>query len=304
MKVKQIGIASLLLLCSGLLSCESKEKQPDAYGNFEVDEVIVSAQSNGQLLTFDLREGDLLASGTMVGQIDTIDLTWKKRQLLKSVSALEAQIPDIASQINVIQARLNNALIEQKRIRELQSSDAATLQQLDNANTAVTVLEKEKTAMYAQLNTQTRSILAQIEPLRMQLGQVEEQLLKCRVVTPVSGTVLTKIAQMGEVTAYGKPLFVLADLSRLQIRAYISEPQLSQIKLGQTVKVAVDAPDHTFIAYDGVITWISSQAEFTPKIVQTRDERVNLVYAFKVDVKNDGSLKIGMPGEVYFNSPQ
>lgn len=300
MNMKHIGIAFILLITMQFVSCSAGKNTPDAYGNFEVDEVIVSAQANGQLLAFELNEGDLLAKGSIVGQIDTIDLVWKKRQLQKSVAALEAQIPDIASQINVINARLTNALTEQKRVNLLQSSDAATQQQLDNANTAVNVLEKEKTAMYVQLNTQTKSILAQIEPLRMQLGEVDEQLNKCRIAVPVEGTVLTKIAQAGEVAAYGKPLFVIGDLSSLNIRAYISEPQLSQIKLGQKVKVSIDAPDDTSSYFDGEITWIASKAEFTPKTVQTKDERVNLVYAFKVNVKNDGSLKIGMPGEVYF----
>ncbi|MGL4332805.1 MAG: hypothetical protein ACRCZQ_07110 [Bacteroidales bacterium] len=179
MNMKHIGIAFILLITMQFVSCSAGKNTPDAYGNFEVDEVIVSAQANGQLLAFELNEGDLLAKGSIVGLIDTIDLVWKKRQLQKSVAALEAQIPDIASQINVINARLTNALTEQKRVNLLQSSDAATQQQLDNANTAVNVLEKEKTAMYAQLNTQTKSILAQIEPLRMQLEEVDEQLNKC-----------------------------------------------------------------------------------------------------------------------------
>lgn len=297
-------IYRLLFILFLLSSCNGNKNTPDAYGNFEVDEVIVSAQANGQLLAFDLREGDQLLNGEVVGQIDTINLIWKKRQLQKSVAALEAQIPDIAAQINVINARLSNALTEQKRVNLLQSSDAATQQQLDNANTAVNVLEKEKTAMYSQLNIQTKSILAQIEPLRMQIGEVDEQLNKCRISAPVQGTVLIKIAQSGEVAAYGKPLFVMGDLSSLNIRAYISEPQLSQIKLGQKVKVGIDAPGDARVYYDGEITWIASKAEFTPKTVQTKDERVNLVYAFKVNVKNDGSLKIGMPGEVYFNALQ
>lgn len=302
MNMKHIGKAFILLICMNLVSCGADKNTPDAYGNFEVDEVIVSAQANGQLLAFELSEGDLLTKGTAVGQIDTIDLIWKKRQLQKSVAALEAQIPDIAVQINVVNARLTNALTEQKRVNLLQSSDAATQQQLDNANTAVNVLEKEKAAMYSQLNTQTKAILAQIEPLRMQSGEIDEQLNRCRVTVPVEGTVLTKIAQAGEVAAYGKPLFVMGDLSSLNIRAYISEPQLSQIKIGQKVKVAIDAPDGGRNSFDGTITWIASKAEFTPKTVQTKDERVNLVYAFKVNVKNDGSLKIGMPGEVYFNN--
>ena len=294
-------IYKLLFILFLFSSCNSRKDAPDAYGNFEVDEVVVSAQANGQLLQFDLHEGDLLSGEQIVGLIDTIDLSWKKRQLEKSILALEAQIPDIAPQVNVINARLTNALTEQKRVHLLESSDAATQQQLDNANTAVNVLEKEKTSLYTQLNTQTKSILAQIEALRMQIGEVSEQLSKCTVKAPVPGTVLTKVAQKGEVAAFGKPLFVMGDLSNLNIRAYISEPQLSQVKIGQQVKVGIDTPDHSRILLDGVITWIAAKAEFTPKTVQTKDERVNLVYAMKVNVKNDGALKIGMPGEVYFN---
>lgn len=296
--IKSLSLYSLLLL--SLYSCKNDTKQPDAYGNFEVDEVIVSSQSNGQIKQLNLTEGMSLTKGELLGAIDSTQLVWKKKQLMSTITSLKAQLPDIGVQVAVINARLENAFINQKRIRELQNADAATLQQLDNINNEVLVLQREKESLYTQLNTQTRSLLAQIEPLQMQIAGVEDEIDKCVVKSPINGIVLTKVAQEGEVTAFAKPLWVMANIDSLNIRVYISEPQLSTVHLGQMAKVTIDAPEGKSKEFDGKITWISAQSEFTPKAVQTKDERVNLVYALKVRVKNDGSLKIGMPGQVYF----
>lgn len=296
--IKSLSLYSLLLL--SLYSCKNDTKQPDAYGNFEVDEVIVSSQSNGQIKQLNLTEGMNLTKGELLGAIDSTQLVWKKKQLMSTITSLKAQLPDIGVQVAVINARLENAFINQKRIRELQNADAATLQQLDNINNEVLVLQREKESLYTQLNTQTRSLLAQIEPLQMQIAGVEDEIDKCVVKSPINGIVLTKVAQEGEVTAFAKPLWVMANIDSLNIRVYISEPQLSTVHLGQMAKVTIDAPEGKSKEFDGKITWISAQSEFTPKTVQTKDERVNLVYALKVRVKNDGSLKIGMPGQVYF----
>lgn len=296
--IKSLSLYSLLLL--SLYSCKNDTKQPDAYGNFEVDEVIVSSQSNGQIKQLNLTEGMNLTKGELLGAIDSTQLVWKKKQLMSTITSLKAQLPDIGVQVAVINARLENAFINQKRIRELQNADAATLQQLDNINNEVLVLQREKESLYTQLNTQTRSLLAQIEPLQMQIAGVEDEIDKCVVKSPINGIVLTKVAQEGEVTAFAKPLWVMANIDSLNIRVYISEPQLSIVHLGQMAKVTIDAPEGKSKEFDGKITWISAQSEFTPKTVQTKDERVNLVYALKVRVKNDGSLKIGMPGQVYF----
>ncbi len=296
--IKSLSLYSLLLL--SLYSCKNGTKQPDAYGNFEVDEVIVSSQSNGQIKQLNLTEGMSLTKGELLGAIDSTQLVWKKKQLMSTITSLKAQLPDIGVQVAVINARLENAFINQKRIRELQNADAATLQQLDNINNEVLVLQREKESLYTQLNTQTRSLLAQIEPLQMQIAGVEDEIDKCVVKSPINGIVLTKVAQEGEVTAFAKPLWVMANIDSLNIRVYISEPQLSTVHLGQMAKVTIDAPEGKSKEFDGKITWISAQSEFTPKTVQTKDERVNLVYALKVRVKNDGSLKIGMPGQVYF----
>lgn len=296
--IKSLSLYSLLLL--SLYSCKNDTKQPDAYGNFEVDEVIVSSQSNGQIKQLNLTEGMSLTKGELLGAIDSTQLVWKKKQLMSTITSLKAQLPDIGVQVAVINARLENAFINQKRIRELQNADAATLQQLDNINNEVLVLQREKESLYTQLNTQTRSLLAQIEPLQMQIAGVEDEIDKCVVKSPINGIVLTKVAQEGEVTAFAKPLWVMANIDSLNIRVYISEPQLSIVHLGQMAKVTIDAPEGKSKEFDGKITWISAQSEFTPKTVQTKDERVNLVYALKVRVKNDGSLKIGMPGQVYF----
>lgn len=296
--IKSLSLYSLLLL--SLYSCKNDTKQPDAYGNFEVDEVIVSSQSNGQIKQLNLTEGMSLTKGELLGAIDSTQLVWKKKQLMSTITSLKAQLPDIGVQVAVINARLENAFINQKRIRELQNADAATLQQLDNINNEVLVLQREKESLYTQLNTQTRSLLAQIEPLQMQIAGVEDEIDKCVVKSPINGIVLTKVAQEGEVTAFAKPLWVMANIDSLNIRVYISEPQLSTVHLGQMAKVTIDALEGKSKEFDGKITWISAQSEFTPKTVQTKDERVNLVYALKVRVKNDGSLKIGMPGQVYF----
>lgn len=296
--IKSLSLYSLLLL--SLYSCKNGTKQPDAYGNFEVDEVIVSSQSNGQIKQLNLTEGMSLTKGELLGAIDSTQLVWKKKQLMSTITSLKAQLPDIGVQVAVINARLENAFINQKRIRELQNADAATLQQLDNINNEVLVLQREKESLYTQLNTQTCSLLAQIEPLQMQIAGVEDEIDKCVVKSPINGIVLTKVAQEGEVTAFAKPLWVMANIDSLNIRVYISEPQLSTVHLGQMAKVTIDAPEGKSKEFDGKITWISAQSEFTPKTVQTKDERVNLVYALKVRVKNDGSLKIGMPGQVYF----
>lgn len=296
--IKSLSLYSLFLL--SLYSCKNDTKQPDAYGNFEVDEVIVSSQSNGQIKQLNLTEGMSLTKGELLGAIDSTQLVWKKKQLMSTITSLKAQLPDIGVQVAVINARLENAFINQKRIRELQNADAATLQQLDNINNEVLVLQREKESLYTQLNTQTRSLLAQIEPLQMQIAGVEDEIDKCVVKSPINGIVLTKVAQEGEVTAFAKPLWVMANIDSLNIRVYISEPQLSTVHLGQMAKVTIDAPEGKSKEFDGKITWISAQSEFTPKTVQTKDERVNLVYALKVRVKNDGSLKIGMPGQVYF----
>lgn len=296
--LKNISLCTMFIL--SLYSCNNDKNLPDAYGNFEVDEVIVSAQSNGQIFQLDINEGAVLKKGTVVGSIDSSQLVWKKRQLISGIESLKAQLPDIGVQIAVLNARLENAYINQKRVKELQNSDAATIQQLDNINNEVLVLQREKESLYTQLNTQTRALLAQIEPIQMQIAGVNDEINKCIIKAPIDGTVLTKVAQEGEVAGFASPLWVMANIDSLNIRVYISEPQLSEVRLGQKAKVTIDAPGGTSKSFEGSVTWISSQSEFTPKTVQTKDERVNLVYALKVRLKNDGSLKIGMPGQVYF----
>ncbi|MGL5773132.1 MAG: hypothetical protein ACRCX1_10190, partial [Bacteroidales bacterium] len=176
-----------------LFSCKNDKNQPDAYGNFEVDEVIVSAQSNGQILQFGINEGERLQRGMVVGAIDSSQLVWKKKQLISGIESLKAQLPDIGVQIAVLNARLENAYINQKRIKELQNSDAATVQQLDNINNEVLVLQREKESLYTQLNTQTRALLAQIEPIQMQIAGVNDEINKCLIKAPIDGTVLTKV---------------------------------------------------------------------------------------------------------------
>ncbi len=299
------NITSILFLLSILNlfgGCSDKMGEADAYGNFEAVEIMVSSQANGKILRLSIEEGDILKENEVVGYIDTLQLHLKKDQLHASIQALQSKTQNVKIQIEVLKKQRANLEREKRRIQTLLLDSAATSKQLDDINGEIAVTDQRIAATRSQLNTANRGILSQIKPLKIQILQLEDQIEKSIINNPVSGTVLTKYAEESEITAFGKPLYKIADLEKIILRAYISGDQLSQIKLGQKVTVKIDEPDGNYGSYEGVITWVSSQAEFTPKIIQTKEERVNLVYAFKVEVKNDGSMKIGMPGEVYFNA--
>lgn len=296
-------------------SCNPSAPKPDAYGNFEADERIVSAEANGQILALDLEEGQTLQAGQIVGAIDSLQLVLKKEQLLASMRAIAAKSPAIGAQLAVFerqtaaaQQQLATLQRERQRVQNLLKNDAATPKQLDDldaqieqAQRQLDVIGGQRGATGATLNTQKSGLLAEILPLQKQIAQLNDQLAQCRVVNPVAGSVLVKYAETGEIATFGKPLYKTADLGAMTLRAYVGGDQLGSIKTGQTVQVFIDGPDGGLRELSGTITWISPKAEFTPKIVQTRDERVNLVYAIKIAVRNeDGSLKIGMPGEVRF----
>lgn len=305
---------SLFILIAALLSACTQKNDYDASGNFEADEVIVSAQQNGQLLDYAVEEGASLKRGDYMGQIDVHIAELQKEQVQASIKALsqktvnpDDQLELVRRQLAVQQAQLAQQLRERTRTENLVKADAATRKQLDDINAAVDQLQKQIAVTQQQLklnsyntNTQNRSILSESAPLEKSAAQIQEQINKGQIINPIEGTVLVTYALKGEWQVIGKPLYKIANTDTLYLRAYITGNQLPQVKLNQAVKVRIDQGDKAYKTYDGAITWISSKSEFSPKTIQTKDERANLVYAIKVKVKNDGFLKIGMYGEVLF----
>ncbi|CAN5544410.1 HlyD family efflux transporter periplasmic adaptor subunit [soil metagenome] len=290
-----LGLAALTLV-----SCGNGKVTYDASGTFEATETIVSAEASGRLEEFSVTEGQTLAAGAIVGSIDSVQLALKKKQLEAQIAAVLSRRPQIAAQVAALQEQLAGAQREQARLAKLVQADAATPKQYDDATTLVMVFKKQIDALYATLNTSTQSISEESMPLRVQIEQLNDQLARCKLVNPVDGTVLTTYAEQYELTTVGKALYKIADLSTIYLRAYVSGGQFSQIALGQRVNVIVDNGADATRTLQGTIAWISDKAEFTPKTIQTKDERANLVYAIKIKVKNDGKLKIGMYGEVKF----
>jgi len=295
-------------------SCKNNKDEYDASGTFEATETIVSAEANGVIKSFKIHEGQILDSGQQVGYIDTTQLYLKKKQLEAQVKAMGYKLPDISAQtaqfeqqVAVTQSRLDHLLKEKKRTENLVKADAATPKQLDDINAEIETVKQQIKAIYKQgeaetsaLKTQRSGISADVSPLYIQIEQLNDQLQKSKIINPLKGTVLTKFAEEDEMATIGKPLYTIANLSNIILRAYITGGQFSSIKLGQKVTVLVDDAANNSRQYEGTIEWISNQAEFTPKTIQTKDERANLVYAVKIRVKNDGTLKIGMYGEVKF----
>lgn len=293
MKNKLIIIATL----SFLISCASDKDQSDAYGNFEVIEVIISAQANGRLLQLNLEEGQSIVSNTVVGFIDSISLMLKKEQIDETINTVASKLDNFDAQINVQEQLKLNAIKDQVRIEQMFKESAATQKQLDDIHGNLKVLDKQ----ILSIRSQRKSVMSEIESLKKQRDLVSESISDCQIVNPINGTVLTKIAEEGEITSFGKPLYKIADLKELQLKVYISGNQLAEVKLGQEVLVLID-DGNDYKQLNGKVSWISSKAEFTPKTIQTKEERVNLVYAMKVNVSNDGTLKIGMPGEIRFKT--
>ncbi len=295
------SILSVLLLSSFITGCNNSSDDADAYGNFEATEVLISAESNGKLIEFDLVEGDIINAGENIGLVDTLPLNLKKKQMQARIQALNTKTLNIPSQINVLIERKNVLEREKRRIENLFKEGAATQKQMDDINGQIDVTNKELMANKERLETSNKGLLSEILPIQWQIEEINDQINKSIIINPVSGTILTKYAEQYEIVNFGKPLYHIANLNELYLRAYISGGNLSQIKLGQSVKVYIDEGKNDLKEYDGTISWISDKSEFTPKIVQTKEERVNLVYAIKVRVINDGGIKIGMPGEIKFN---
>jgi HlyD family secretion protein len=281
-------------------SCDHRKKLSDAYGNFEAEDVIVSAEMSGKLLQFTVREGRRLDEGGIVGLIDTVQLSLQLKQLEAQRSAVKSKIAGVEAQVSVQQQQYENLLVSMNRVSKLLGSGAATQQQQDDLDGQLKLIKRQ----IAASQTSFVSIQKEMAVVDSQKDLLLYQLSKCRIVNPVSGVILEKYLNVGEMAVVGKPLFKIADLSTLDLRCYVSEDLLSVLKLGQKVSVLTDGENGTLNELSGVISWISDEAEFTPKIIQTRKERVKLVYAVKVNVINDGSLKIGMPGEMVLTDKQ
>jgi len=301
------AMASLLII-----GCSRNENDFDASGTFEADEIIVSSEMPGKILSFNVEEGMQISKDSVVGTVDATNIDLQQQQVEASINALnektanvDPQVELLQNQLAVQQSQLDNLIHERTRVENLLKADAATAKQLDDINAQIDVVKKSMTVTQQQINvkkndvaTQNRSILSEAEPLRKRVAQLEDQQQRANIINPVSGTVIAKYAEAGEVTSSGKALYKIADLSELNLRAYVTGVQLPTIKLGQQVKVMIDQGEKKYKEYIGNIIWISDKAEFTPKTIQTKEERANLVYAIKVKVKNDGFLKIGMYGEV------
>ena len=291
----KINAISMLTLSVIFISCNSSDDKADAYGNFEVEETTISAQASGELLQFNIEEGDRLKPGFLVGTIDSTTLIIQKNEIIANIGSVKVKKANIAAEQKVLEAEMTNLKRERNRVERLIESQAATQKQLDDLEGNIEVLKSKMKA----LKSQYQVIDAQVNALLAKVDLVNEQISHCEIINPAAGLVLTKLARKNELVAPGKPLYKIADMSDMYLKAYVSEPQLATIKEGQQVSVTIDFQDSTK-TFPGNITWISAESEFTPKIIQTKEERVNLVYAIKVNVKNDGYLKMGMPGEVHF----
>ncbi len=287
-----------MLLALTFLQCKEEINPYDASGTFEAVETIIPASATGILKAFELEEGQVLDSGYVVGYVDSTQLYLRKKQLQEQISALLSKQPNIASQLAAYQEQLKHAVHERNRIDQLIKSDAATPKQLDDANAQIAIIEKQIEGVQTSLSITRAGIKEETVPVFTQIEQINDQLRKCKIINPVKGTVLTKYAEVYEMAIPGKALYKIANLDKITLRAYVTGDQLPGIQLNQTITVLVDNVDGGYKEYSGRIEWISDKAEFTPKTIQTKDERANLVYAIKVNVKNDGALKIGMYGEI------
>ena len=301
--IPESGISLLAVLALGLLlsACQTKESLADAYGNFETTPILVGVETPGRLLFLNVEEGQRLIKGELVALIDTMPVHLQMEKLLASKLALGQKIQESKPEIEVLQQQKQNLIREQKRVEALLKEKAATTKQLDDIKGQIQVLDQQMMAIQSKTKLANRAILSERGPVDAQLNLLQDQKQRCFIYNPISGTVVNKLAETSEVKGFGSPLYRIASLDTLVLRAYVTGTQLGRISLGEEVTVRIDAAEGTTRDYSGQISWVASQAEFTPKIIQTKEERVNLVYAIKVRVANDGYLKTGMPAEVWFS---
>ncbi len=291
---------ALIAATAVLVSCGGNGSRYDAEGSFESEEVTVSAEATGKILEFGVREGQNVIAGERLGCIDSLQLHLAKLQLEKNVTAVQSSRPDVNRQIAALNAQLRTLRKEKKRIGKLLEDGAATSKQMDDIKSQIAVLEAQIAAQKSVLGNSALGVDAQSSSLELQIAQMEDRIAKCRIVSPINGTVLTKYANAGEFAATGKPLLKIANLDDVYLRVYVTSAQLSGMRIGQKVLAFADFGGENVREYDGAVEWISPKSEFTPKNIQTADERENLVYAVKVAVKNDGFIKLGMYGGICF----
>ena len=292
MKTKSLTIIGALVLAG----CINKTDQADAYGNFEATEVIVSAETSGRILRFEVAEGSEIDKGSEIALIDTTLFHLQKAEINSGMASVRTRISTIIAQNDILNQQIDNLNVNIARIENMLKDDAATKKQYDDLTGQVAVLQKQITAN----NTQKASIAAELSVYESKKATLNEQVTRCSVKSPLKGTIIEKYSEAGELTAAGKPLVKIADLSMMKLKVYISGAQLGSIKIGQNCTVRIDDGTKGYKSFTGTISYISGKAEFTPKIIQTKEERVTLVYAVTIDVKNDGTMKSGMPGEAIF----
>jgi HlyD family secretion protein len=288
------------LLAAGMVSCGQNQNKFDATGTFEATEVIVSSEAAGKILSFDVLEGEEVNKGATLGAIDSVQLYLSKLQLLKNKYSVLSNRPSISTQVAALKEQIVKQQLERNRVESLLKANATTQKQLDDVNSGLVVLENQLSAMQSTLQNNVSSIEAQSSAIDIQVAQIEDKLSKCVIKSPISGVVLAKYMEAGELSVVGKPLMKVADMKHLFLKAYITSGQLINLKLGQKVKVMADFGGDKRRTYEGTLSYISAKSEFTPKSIQTKDDRENLVYAVKIAVENDGYIKLGMYGEAIF----
>jgi len=290
---------SLIIIATLLLGgCKNRTDQADAFGNFEATEIMVSAETNGRILVFDADEGSQIAEGALIALVDTTLFNLQKGEVEAGMKSVRTRINSIIAQNDILKQQIENLNINIARIERMMKDDAATQKQYDDLTGQVAVIQKQ----IAANNTQKQSVASELSVFESKKATLNEQIIRCRVKSPLKGTVIEKYSEAGEITAAGRPLVKIADLSVIKLKVYVSGAQLGGIKTGQQCSVRIDNGEKGFSSFTGTISYISDKAEFTPKIIQTKEERVTLVYAVNIDVINDGSLKSGMPGEAIFST--
>ena len=290
-KVLYIAVSLLAIACS-------KEAEFDAQGTFEATEVVVSSEATGRILNFDIEEGTTIVANQAIGTIDSLQLHLQRKQLIAQQSALLTSRPDVKKQVASLREQIVKQKSELRRVDNMLRDGAATQKQKDDIEAQIKILERQLDATLSTLSKNTSTINDNSVALEAQIAALDDRISKCRILSPVGGTVLVKYAEAGELASVGKPLMKIADLKNIYLRAYFTSDQLANIKLGDEVKVVADFGGEERYDYTGRVAWISSESEFTPKTIQTKDSRANLVYAVKIAVENDGRLKIGLAGEV------
>ena len=288
----------VIIIAIFLLSCNRNGDKADAYGNFESTEIIISAETSGKIVAFNIEKGADVKAGSIVGIIDTLPLILEKDVLLAQKQAINSKSNNILAEINVLEEQRNTILIEKNRVEKLLADGAATSKQLDDVNGQINIVDKKINSVKAN----NSNVFTELRVIDKQIERINDRIDRCYIKSPIDGTVLEKYAEPGELIGLGKSLFKIANLNQMKLNAYVDGSQLAMFKIGEQVNVFIDDENLNLVEYPGKLIWVSDKAEFTPKIIQTKKERVNLVYAIEVMVENDGKLKIGMPGEIRLNT--